>query len=208
VPDTASVDRGFRARRATSRGLDSQQRILTAAVELFARQGYHATSITDIGEHAQVKRGALYYYINSKEELLFSVLVQHVEAVLDRALATAASELPPVAKLERLLHDHVNLLMERKDDLTIYERDRQALTGDRSAELRELQAQVERVWQDTIDEGVADGAFRPIDPVVLKGIIGMAISPHRWFDKGGRLTAEQIADHLCEFVLDGVRAGR
>jgi AcrR family transcriptional regulator len=205
VPDTASVDRGFRARRSTSRGLDSQQRILTAAVELFAKQGYHATSITDIGEHAQVKRGALYYYINSKEELLFSVLVQHVEAVLERAVATSASDLAPVAKLHRLLHDHVHLLMERKDDLTIYERDRHALTGERFAELRELQARVEQVWKETIDEGIADGAFRPIDPVVLKGIIGMAISLHHWFDQRGRLTTDQIADHLYEFVMDGVR---
>lgn len=202
----AGDDLGSPRRRPTSRGLDSRQRILAAAIELFARQGYHATSISDIGEYTGIQRGALYYHIRSKEDLLFAVLRQHVEAVLERALEIVATDLPPAEKLVRLFHEHVALLMERQRDLTIYQRDSQALTGERLADLRDLQARVEQVWKNTVEEATAAGTLRPIDPVVVKGILGMANSLHTWFDPDGRLTATQIADRLCDFVLLGVEA--
>lgn len=55
----------------------SRERIVDAATELFARQGFHGTSISAIAQAAEVSKGLMYNYFESKESLL--------DAILDKA---------------------------------------------------------------------------------------------------------------------------
>jgi AcrR family transcriptional regulator len=48
------------------------------AAELFARQGYHATTVAEIGAAAGLGKGALYHHIGSKQQLLFAISSEHV----------------------------------------------------------------------------------------------------------------------------------
>ncbi|WP_030621990.1 TetR/AcrR family transcriptional regulator, partial [Streptomyces fulvoviolaceus] len=50
-----------------------RQKIIDTAAELFARQGYAATSVNDLGRAVGLAKGALYYYIGSKENLLIEI---------------------------------------------------------------------------------------------------------------------------------------
>jgi AcrR family transcriptional regulator len=52
--------------------------IITAAADLFDRHGYESTSLSDIVEHAQVTKGALYFHFSSKESLAQAVLDEQV----------------------------------------------------------------------------------------------------------------------------------
>ena len=55
--------------------------IITAAADLFDRHGYESTSLSDIVEHAQVTKGALYFHFTSKEELAQAVLAEQVSSL-------------------------------------------------------------------------------------------------------------------------------
>jgi AcrR family transcriptional regulator len=72
-------------------GSTARDRLLCAAVELFERKGYAATSVREIVEHAGVTKPALYYYFRSKEGILVAALEAAVGA-LDRLLADAAAK--------------------------------------------------------------------------------------------------------------------
>ncbi|KOG27889.1 ScbR family autoregulator-binding transcription factor [Streptomyces resistomycificus] len=48
--------------------------IITAAADLFDRQGYESTSLSDIVEHAQVTKGALYFHFAAKEDLAHAIM--------------------------------------------------------------------------------------------------------------------------------------
>ena len=50
------------------------KKIILAAAELFARQGYHKTTITDIAQAAQFTSGAIFHHFHSKEALLEAVV--------------------------------------------------------------------------------------------------------------------------------------
>lgn len=62
--------------------------ILTAAAELFDRHGYESTSLSDIVEHAQVTKGALYFHFAAKEDL-----AQAIMELQSRASRQMASEM-------------------------------------------------------------------------------------------------------------------
>ncbi|HEX4108325.1 MAG TPA: TetR/AcrR family transcriptional regulator [Solirubrobacteraceae bacterium] len=188
----------------THRGYETRQRIVAAATELFAERGYHATPISDVGDRAGVQRGALYYHIKSKEDLLFAVLVQHAQAMLQGVQEVLAQPLEAEEKLRRLVTYMVLSLLERQQEMTIYERDRRALTAGRLSELQDIH---ERTWQaldQILQEGVAAGTMRPIDPVVRKGLAGLIVNPHHWYRPGGPRTPSEIAEHLADFIRGGL----
>jgi len=93
---------------------DPKERIVQAALRLFAARGYHHTGIADILRECGVNRGTLYYYFPSKKELGFAVIDEQVRLMAERGsarhLRTDAhpidmmldmiDELPGIAKLE------------------------------------------------------------------------------------------------------------
>jgi AcrR family transcriptional regulator len=202
-PDTApGVVRAPTA--STRKGTHTRERIRVAAVSLFAEQGYHATSIAEIGARAEIQRGALYYHIRSKEELLFDVLRDLVERVLDGVRAIAEEPVGPSEKLRRLIVFQTRTMLDRHEEMVIYSRDGYALTEDRLARFRQLQAQVEDVWARVLAEGAAAGELREMDPAVRKSIILLVNSPHDWFRSGGRLTNREVGELIADLVMRGV----
>ncbi len=190
--------------RPTRKGSHTRQRIITAAVELFAERGYHATTMSDIGQRADIQRGALYYHIKAKEELLFEVLRQHVEFVRERTSEIASEAVDAHTKLRNLIVFQTQALLDRGDELTIYARDSYALTAERLEAFRKMQDDVEQIWAEVLVEGRTEGTLRDVDPVVLKGILGLVASPYTWFRPGLRLDSAQVAGLFADLTLHGM----
>src|SRR5690554_6292810 len=63
---------------SANEALSTKERIYRIAAELFAQKGFHATAMSDLEEATSLGRGALYYHIGSKEELLFNVTSRYL----------------------------------------------------------------------------------------------------------------------------------
>ena len=74
---------------------ESKAKILVAALELFAVDGYHNTSISKIAKHAGISKGLMYNYFKSKEELLTQVVTMS----LDDAKEITANIFPQLEKM-------------------------------------------------------------------------------------------------------------
>jgi AcrR family transcriptional regulator len=181
---------------------------LRVAVALFAEKGFHAAGVAEIGLRAGVQRGALYYHIGSKEELLWQVLRPHVEEARAAAQAIAQADLDPVAKLRRLIHDHVQTIATHGPSVVTYIRDRDALSDRRRAELEALRDDVEGAWRRIIEEGVRAGTFRTADPVVVNGLLGLVNMVYLWYRPGGPDTPVDIAEKFTELVTRGLLTER
>src|SRR5580692_1194158 len=102
-----------RPRRPSTRPLrtgDKRERILEAAVRVFAKKGFHATRVSEVAKAAGVADGTIYLYFKSKDQLLVSLFEDRVERLL-RFLQT---ELPKIAsaseKLRRIIELQLGLL--------------------------------------------------------------------------------------------------
>ena len=69
-----------------------REEILRTASRIFREKTYHGTSLQDIADAVGMQKGSLYYYFNSKEELLGSIVTEAL-AVIDRRLADISTEL-------------------------------------------------------------------------------------------------------------------
>ncbi len=95
---------------AKRRGGDKRDRILEAAIKVFARSGFHATRVSEVAKAAGVADGTIYLYFESKEDLLVSLFEDRVE----RLLAFMRGELPKQpnapAKLRAVIDMQLGLL--------------------------------------------------------------------------------------------------
>jgi len=104
--------------RATVRALrggDKRERILDAAVRVFARKGFYLTRVSEVAKAAGVADGTIYLYFKSKDDLLVSLFEHRIE----RLLTYMDTELPRVAsatyKLQRVIELQLGLLEGERD---------------------------------------------------------------------------------------------
>jgi AcrR family transcriptional regulator len=79
---------------------DKRERILDAAIKVFARNGYHGSRISDIAREAGIAYGLVYHYFKNKEEILGSIFEQRWGGFLE-ALEGIAAE--PTSAEDRLV---------------------------------------------------------------------------------------------------------
>ncbi|MGW4093168.1 TetR/AcrR family transcriptional regulator [Nocardia sp. NPDC004750] len=204
---TAPSRRRGRPPAAESTAGDTRARIVRAAIDLFAERGFHGTGVAEIGERADVQRGALYYHIGSKEELLWQILRDYTQLMLTEAEQIADGPGDPVAKLRKMIDSHVRLIVRHQREVAIQLRDVGALTGERAAQLQDLRDRVQQCWQRVIDAGHTEGLLRTDDHVVTNSVLGMLNMVSFWYRPHGGRSPGEIADILATTLLDGVVTG-
>src|SRR5882762_139943 len=137
---------------------EAAERILAAALRLFAEKGYERTTISDIQAAAGLSRGsgALYKHYHSKEALLVAIVDRYIAAAKSAQSALADLELPPREGLAWIGRQMLQMMAERRNELRIFWRDLE--------QFPELQQRVR--------EGVMQATYR-----------GMAV----WLDRQSRL---------------------
>lgn len=188
----------------TSKGNDSRQRILDAVTELFVQNGYHGTGVQEISRVTELGRGALYYHIGSKEQVLFDISMELLEDAKNATLPFAMADDPPDVKFRHvaraLLHHHAT----HGAGWLVAIQESRFLSEEHRAEILAERQRFEDIWREILTEGAAAGYWRPVDAVDVRGILGMFNYAARWVKLDGELTSEQIADRYVDMLTNGL----
>ena len=192
-----------------SRNLTRQQ-LLNVSAKLFHRKGFRGTSMQDIASNLGIKKGSIYYYISSKDDLLLELARTAMKLLIDAGEKAAFSTLPPEEKLRKLIGSHVRLTCEHPDLFAVTLHD---LTPANASsfwnEAVDLRDRYESLVRDIIRAGKKTGAFRDIDEKLagfaLFGMINWLI---RWYDPEGPRPPGFIADLWCDLFLNGLKTPR
>jgi AcrR family transcriptional regulator len=182
-----------------------RQVIVDASAHLFARNGYHATGITELCEANDLGKGALYHYIGSKEELLVAIHDRVMDEVLAGAERVAQSEGSPSSQLAMLGEELLDVIHRYPDHVWVFLHEFHALTGKRVDQFRSRRRTYERQVEDILRAGVGSGEFRDIDPwLTARAWLGMHNYTYLWLQAGGRVSARDVAKPFHEIFLRGI----
>lgn len=181
--------------------------LLDQAAALFAERGFSGTTLQDIADAMGLSRPALYRYVSSKEEIL-AELVAGVSKETARALAAIRKrdDLDAIGRLEAAVRDMAlrtatNPLRFRV--LVLSEADLPAAVA--PAHHRAKRNVLDHLVA-MVDDAVRAGALRAVDEhVAVFFLLGAVNWVAWWYEPGGRLSPEQLADAMVDVVLDGLR---
>ena len=186
---------------------DRRSELLGTAAEVFAEQGYNATTVRKIADHAGMLAGSLYYHFDSKESMLEEILRTFLDELWDGYDAVLGAGLGPRETLEALVTESFREIDRHRAAVAIYQKEsKQLVAQERFAFLAESQRRFEKAWLSTLERGVAERVFRADLDVRLtyrfvRDTVWVAAS---WYRPGGRHSPDEIARQYLSMVLDGI----
>jgi AcrR family transcriptional regulator len=190
---------------ATSTYELNRERVVAVAADLFARNGYHGTGIAELAKAVGLGRGALYHYIESKEALLYAISRTQVDRMNAHAEAALRAGLAPEDLLREMARGLLRNIADHRSEWAVFFRDHSALTGERRDHVIAARERYESYWRQALDRGVEARALRPTPTLLVKGILGMLNYTYLWFEPGGAVTPEELADEYLDTLLRGIR---
>jgi len=179
--------------------------IVDTSAKVFARSGYHATGITELCEVNGFGKGAFYYYIGSKEELLAAIHDRVMDEVLAGANRVTTAGGTPSVQLARLGEELLDVIHSYPDHVWVFLHDFPALTGERAERFRSRRREYERVVEHVLRAGIKAGEFRKVDPwLTARAWLGMHNYTYLWLRPGGRLSARDAAEPFADIFLQGI----
>jgi AcrR family transcriptional regulator len=177
-------------------------RIRLAAVHLFSRRGYEATSMKQLAQEIGMVPANLYNYYAKKEDILLDVLNSTLVELIERERAIVAEQEDPVAQLRTLALDLV--LSDLRDPLAAFvaHHGLNGLVGDAHDQISELRAEVRQIWLAAVRRGVEGGVFTVSDPKLCTlTILTVCSFVTGWFDRSGTHTEEDVARYTALAIL-------
>lgn len=180
-----------------------KEEVINVAARLFAAKGYHATTLDQIAEEIGVTKPALYYYVTSKEDILRTIINRIMEP-MEEATKVGRSALPPREKMGKIIWLLVKFNAERKETSLIALEQANILPKRSYDAFRRRQEELQRIVEQTFNEGIEQGCFAKLDPkVACLAIMAVANSPYRWYSSKGRMTPRKIADQFIKLLENG-----
>lgn len=181
-----------------------REAVLRTAAQLFNEKGYHAVSLDEVAERLNVTKPTLYYYVKSKDDILAECvrsgleLMQAAIARSDEAGGTAIDKLVAAMRkyTEIVTMDFGKCLIRVGED---------PLPPDSRREVRRLKAAIDLEFRHLIEQGIAEGSLRDVDPKLAAFTLAGALSwIGRWYRADGPLTPDQIAEQCIGVLMGGL----
>lgn len=185
-----------------------EEQLRSTAVRLFRRHGYDATSMQDLAEALEMHRGSLYHYIDSKEDLLWGIVLGVMSRFCDEVVPILQEEAPPADRLGRAVQAHLRIAADAPDELTLAQVELKALNESRASEIIEMRDRYEHAWRGLILEGIGAGDFRCEDERAAGFVILAACNWFsQWFHRDGPMSVDGFAGQFTALFLGalGVR---
>jgi AcrR family transcriptional regulator len=204
TPDDARRSNGRRGTLNEQRWLE----ILSAAALEFYENGYKAARLQDIGRRVGLLTGSLYYYIDSKEDLLFALVdAAHRKglAIITEDEASAASDAP--TRLRNFIERHARLQLDsRADAVAVVERDRLHLSPEHRRQVDAMRRRLHRFVAGIIEQGITEGAFDAgVDPNIAASTLFATLnSTSDWVRDRAQLP--EVTDWYVRLFLSGLGA--
>lgn len=180
----------------------TRDRIVAAAVELFAAEGYGGAALRDIAGVATVNVASIYHYFPSKEDLLVHIIDGVMRGSYEPARGLVEHAVGPPQALVALTRHHVSFHCERAREAAIADRELGVLPPRVRTRLVTARDAYEALWDEVLREGAAQGLLRVQDRELTRmALLTMCSQVAAWYRPGGRLSVREVADGYARLAL-------
>ncbi|HKM39987.1 MAG TPA: TetR/AcrR family transcriptional regulator [bacterium] len=184
---------------------DKEQAIITAARRMFALHGYSQARVEDIAQAAGVGKGTVYEYFSSKQAMFEQVVEAGMSQYMESLGEQIQMNCSPTAKLEGITTLHLEFVTQYQNLANIIIAD-PAIMSPHRLRLRKICRQAQQMVVGVMEQGIREGAFRPVDPLLATqsffGILSSVgvmqlVQEQRW-------KPEAVAAQVTDLIVNGL----
>lgn len=180
-------------------------RIVSAATELFAKDGFVSPSMDDIAERAQVTKRTVYRHMASKDGVLAAIHERMLEVTMQSLDASGAATMTSARdKLIQHIRVHVASVTSFLTEATVFFEQMKYLSPETRAAVVLKRDRYESEVRDIIAAGIESGEFRECSPrICSRYLLGAINYMYRWYRPDYPLPPEKVADIAVDLILNG-----
>ncbi|CAN5145280.1 hypothetical protein BH20ACI1_BH20ACI1_16670 [soil metagenome] len=189
----------------TSKSQDKTQEICLTAAQIFFSKGYNATSLNDIAESLDITKAGLYYYFESKQDLLYRIINLGLDSVQDEVLDPAQNIEDAEERLRFIILNHARLSAGGNHAVIIISHEDNELNFHQREKTLKRRREYFDFIRDTLAELKKEGKLEEIDLTTATfTILGMIVWLSRWFSPKGKMSVEKVCEDVCEMAVRGI----
>jgi TetR/AcrR family transcriptional regulator, cholesterol catabolism regulator len=179
-----------------------------AAAKLFDEKGYLETSLKDISAEAKLSKGGIYHYFSSKHEILYFVLDNYMDQLLE-GLEEELKEIPDNAsKVRFIIFRHLRLYNTRVPEAKALLIDARNLPSKFFTVIAAKQKRYAQVLTDVLSDLLDRNVSKHKVKALSFTVFGMCNAIMYWYDPDGPITLEELS-HICyDIFMNGLTALR
>ncbi|MBL4838313.1 MAG: TetR/AcrR family transcriptional regulator [Kordiimonadaceae bacterium] len=181
----------------------SKRKLIVAAAQLFKTSGYDKTTVRDIANAVGITSGSIFYYFDSKEDLLEAVILYGISAGLEIIVAELEKKSTPTSRFHALVYAHLLALHgEPGNAHEVSSREWSRLPNDARARLKGLHERYRVIWTQELN-ALKDAEVLVGDEEMCRRIMVPALNwSSTWLNSKTKKVFEDIADNMCAGVLN------
>ena len=180
--------------------------ILDRSAVLFARNGYDRTSMAEVAAGCGVSKALLYHYYVGKETLLFDILREHLQDMIDAANALDPA-LAPRMRLRALIGSLLEAYRDADHQHKIQINEMTKLPAERKKILLGMERELVAIFAQAISDVLPDiGRNKALLKPVTMSLFGMLNWHYMWFREHGAMSREDYADLATTVLVEGAQA--
>ena len=181
------------------------QLILNHAARVFSEKGYEGASIRDISRASGVSLAGMYYYVESKQKLLYLIQLNTFKTVLERLQKRIEGVADPVERLRILTHNHLEYFLRHPVEMKVLSHEDEALEGEYRKEVMGIKRRYYEVALGIFYDLRRAGLARRMNArVAVLSLFGMMNWIYTWHRPGLDPQAEALAEGMVSMFLHGV----
>lgn len=184
-----------------------REEIIHAAAVIFHEKGYEATSIQDVADAVNILKGSLYYYIKSKNDLLFEIIQEVHQGGLENLAQGRELDGNALERMRAFVVKHMTYNAKNLVEMTVFFHDFRSLSPERRSVIVEERDLYDSYLRELVADGQQEGSIRDdIDPKMATfSILGSMNWMYQWYSPDGPRPIEEIASEFADLAVDSVQ---
>ena len=185
---------------------ERREAIVEQAARLFAKTGFLGASVADLAAACETSKSLIYHYYPSKEDILYAVMISHLDQLSQDVAEVVAMGEGPEVRLKALVHRFMGHYVGAADRQKVLLNELDNLPAERRTEVVTKQRAIVKAVRDLMvgiePELANDSARASVKTMLLFGMINWT---HTWFDATGPISADEVADMALQYITGDAR---
>ena len=182
-------------------------RILVYATSVFYEKGYAGASMRDLSRASGVSLSGLYYYFESKEELLYLIQKDTFGTIVARLRERLEEVNDPAERIRCFIHNHLEYFLASQKAMKVLSHEDDVLKNGWGAEIAAIKREYYRICMELLDEYKQARGLEFSSRTAVLSLFGMMNWIYTWYNARVDAEAAELAREMGDIFLRGIGAG-